>query len=57
MRYRHEQMMRAREERDARRREQQAKAEAAFRSSLTAEELWLWSVFSDAVARVEPCTG
>ena len=50
-------MMSAREQRDARRREQQAEVEAAFESSLTVEERRLWSVFSDAVGRVEPSTG
>ena len=54
MKHRHEQMIRAREQRRARRVERQQEAEAAFRSSLTAEERRLWLVFSDAVAQVPP---
>jgi hypothetical protein len=54
---RHEQMMSAREQREARRRERQAEVEAAFESSLTVEERRLWSVFSDAVGRVAPSAG
>jgi hypothetical protein len=54
MKHRHEQMIRAREQRKARRIEQQKEAEAAFSSSLTAEERRLWHVFSDAVAQVPP---
>jgi len=57
MTYRHEQMIRAREQRRARRRERQREAEAALMSSLTDEERRLWRVYSEAVARVRPSAG
>jgi hypothetical protein len=52
MRYRHERMIRARDERRARRFERQEEVQAVFRSSLTAEETRLWQVLSEAVGRV-----
>jgi hypothetical protein len=57
MKYRHEQMSRAREEREARRVEAQRRVEAAVWSSFTAEEQRLWRLFSDAVADVRPSAG
>jgi hypothetical protein len=45
-------MVRAREERKARRDERQREAEAALRSSLTLEESRRWGLLSEAVARV-----
>jgi hypothetical protein len=53
MKYRHEQMIRAREQRRAQRRERQEQVEAALKSSLTADEWRQWLIFSDAVARVQ----
>jgi hypothetical protein len=53
VKYRHEQMIRAREQRTTWRGERQREAEAAFRSSLTAEERRLWLLYSEAVARVQ----
>jgi hypothetical protein len=50
MKYRHERMIRAREERTRRRLRQEV--EAAFRDSLTEDEARLWQTLSDAVARV-----
>jgi hypothetical protein len=50
MKYRHERMVRAREER-ARHRLQQ-EVEAALRDSLTEDEARLWQTLSDAVGRV-----
>jgi hypothetical protein len=52
MKYRHEQMIRARERRRAQRRERQEQVEAALRSSLTADEWRQWLIFSEAVGRV-----
>jgi hypothetical protein len=57
MKYRHEQMTRAREERRARRAERQQQVEATLWSSFTAEERRLWRLFSDAVADVRPSAG
>jgi hypothetical protein len=57
MKYRHEQMSRAREERQARRAEQQKQVEATLWSSFTADERRLWRLFSDAVADVRPSAG
>jgi hypothetical protein len=54
MRYRHEQMIRAREQRKERRAERQKAVEAALWVSLTAEERRLWLTFSRAVERVRP---
>jgi hypothetical protein len=51
MRYRHEQMLREREQRIARRATQQA-IEDALWESLSAAERHLWQVFSSAVADV-----
>ena len=51
MRYRHEQMVREREQRMEQRARQQA-VEAALWASLTADEQHLWQVFSLAVADV-----
>ena len=50
MRYRHEQMIRARE----RRREAWHRFEAAVWGSMTAEERRLWRCYSEAVAQVRP---
>jgi hypothetical protein len=50
MKYRHERMIRARDERTRRRLEQEV--EAALRASLTEDEARLWRMLSDAVARV-----
>ena len=50
MKYRHERMIRAREER--RRRRLQQEVEAALREGLTKDEARLWQTLSDAVARV-----
>jgi hypothetical protein len=50
MKYRHERMVRAREERTRRRRQQEV--EAALRDGLTEEEARLWQMLSDAVGRV-----
>ena len=50
-------MMRARDERAAQRSELQRQVEEAFRSSLDPEERRLWSVYSEAVARVRPSAG
>ena len=50
MKYRHERMLRAREER-ARRRLQQ-EVEAALRDSLTQDEARLWQTLSDAVGQI-----
>jgi hypothetical protein len=52
MRYRHERMIRAREERKAQRFERQQDVEAVLRSSLTEEERRLWQVLSEAVGQV-----
>jgi hypothetical protein len=52
MRYRHERMIRAREERHAQRLEHHRDVEAVLRSSLTEEETRRWQVLSEAVARV-----
>jgi hypothetical protein len=57
MKYRHEQMSRAREEREARRAEEQRRVEATLWSSFSAEERRLWRVFSDAVAGVRSSAG
>jgi hypothetical protein len=54
MTYRHQQMIRAREERKAQVAERQKEVEALLRSCLTDEEHRIWRVFSDAVARVQP---
>jgi hypothetical protein len=54
MKYRHEQMSRARDERKAVWAARVKEVEAALRSSLTDEENRLWQVFSEAVARVQP---
>jgi hypothetical protein len=51
MRYRHERMIRAREERKTRRLERQREVEAVLRSSLTEEERRLWQLLSDAVGQ------
>jgi hypothetical protein len=51
MRYRHERMIRAREERKAQRLERQHEVEAMFRNSLTEEERRLWRVLSEAVGQ------
>jgi len=52
MRYRHERMIRARDERKAQRLERQQEVEAVLRRSLTEAEGRLWQVLSDAVGRV-----
>jgi hypothetical protein len=52
MRYRHERMIRAREERKAQHFEREQDVEAALRSSLTEEESRLWQVLSEAVGQV-----
>jgi hypothetical protein len=52
MRYRHERMIRAREERKAQRFERQQDVEAVLRSSLTEEERRLWQMLSEAVGQV-----
>jgi hypothetical protein len=51
MRYRHERMIRAREERKAQRLERQQEVEAVLRSSLTEDERRLWQVLSEAVGQ------
>jgi len=53
MRYRHERMMHAREERKRQRLERQQEIEAVLRSSLTEEERRLWHVLSEAVGRAD----
>jgi hypothetical protein len=53
MKYRHEQMIRARDERRTRRAERQREVEAALRSCLTDAEARLWHALSEAVARVQ----
>jgi hypothetical protein len=50
MKYRHERMIRAREERTRHRR--QDEVEAALRGCMTEREARLWQVLSDAVGRV-----
>jgi hypothetical protein len=55
--YRHEQMIRAREQREVRRAERQKAVRAALWSSLTVEDRRLWLVFSGAVERVPPISG
>jgi hypothetical protein len=50
MKYRHERMVRAREER--RRRRLQQKVEGALRDSPTEDEARLWQLLSDAVGRI-----
>jgi hypothetical protein len=50
VKYRHERMLRAREERARRR--LQREVEAALRDSLTEDESRLWQMLSDAVRRV-----
>jgi hypothetical protein len=57
MKYRHEQMIRACEQRKALRAERQKEVEAALWSSLTAEQRRLWLAFSGAVAHVQPSAG
>jgi hypothetical protein len=52
MKYRHERMIRARDER-ARRRLQDG-VEAALRDSLTEDEARVWQMLSEAVGRVHP---
>jgi hypothetical protein len=52
MKYRHERMIRAREQR--RTPEPWRRIEAALWCSLTAEERLLWRSFSDAVGQVRP---
>jgi hypothetical protein len=52
MRYRHEQMIRAREQRNERRAESQQAVEAALWVSLSAAEQRQWLSFSRAVGRV-----
>jgi hypothetical protein len=52
MRYRHERMIRAREERKAQRFERQQDVETVLRSSLTEDERRLWQVLSEAVGQV-----
>ena len=53
MKYRHERMIHAREERRTRRLERQQEVEAMLNSSLTHEERRLWHVLSEAVGRVD----
>jgi hypothetical protein len=55
MKYRHERMIRARDER-MRRREQQ-EVEAALRDTLTEDEARVWNMLSEAVAQVPPRDG
>jgi hypothetical protein len=50
MKYRHERMIRARDERTRRR--LQEEVEAVLRDSLTEDEARLWQTLSDAVGRV-----
>jgi hypothetical protein len=50
MKYRHERMIRAREERTRRRLQQEV--QAALRDSLTEDEARLWQMLSDAIGRV-----
>jgi hypothetical protein len=50
MKYRHERMVRAREERTRQRLQQEV--EAALRDSLTEAEARVWQTLSDAVGRV-----
>jgi hypothetical protein len=50
MKYRHERMIRARDERARRR--QQEEVEAVLRDCLTEDEARLWQTLSDAVGRV-----
>jgi hypothetical protein len=50
MKYRHERMVRAREER--RRHRLLQEVEAALRGSLTKDEAWRWRTLSDAVERI-----
>jgi hypothetical protein len=52
MRYRHERMIRDRDERKRQRLARQREVEAALHGSLTHDERRLWAVFSDAVGRV-----
>jgi hypothetical protein len=52
MRYRHERMIRAREERKAQRFAREQDVEAALRSSLTEAERRLWQVLSEAIGQV-----
>jgi hypothetical protein len=53
MRYRHERMIHAREERKTRRLERQQEVATMLHSSLTDEERRLWQVLSEAVGRVD----
>jgi hypothetical protein len=53
MRYRHERMIRAREERKRQRLGRQQEVEAVLRSSLTVEERRLWRALSEAVGRID----
>ena len=53
MRYRHEHMIRAREERKRQRLGRQHEVEAKLRSSLTDAERRLWQALSEAVGRVD----
>jgi hypothetical protein len=50
MKYRHERLIRAREERTRRRLQQEV--EAALRGSLSADEARVWQMLADAVGRV-----
>ena len=52
MRYRHERMIRARDERKAQRLERQQHVEAVLRSSLTEEESRRWQRLSETVGQV-----
>jgi hypothetical protein len=52
MKYRHERMIRARDERTRRRLQQEV--EAALRESLTEDEARLWQMLSDAVGQIRP---
>jgi hypothetical protein len=57
MKYRHEQMSRARETREAHRAQEQQRLEATLWSSFSADERRLWRLFSEAVADVRPSAG
>jgi hypothetical protein len=52
MKYRHEQMIRARDDRIRHRLQQ--RVESALRASMTADEARLWQRLSNAVGRVRP---
>jgi hypothetical protein len=54
MKYRHQRMVHAREERNRQRVERQQEVEALLRTSLTEVERRQWHFLSDALGRVDP---